>query len=156
MLFHLDRGLVGVLGMLIASTRFRGLMTMPSAARATAIMRSMQTGHPRALTGTRAESRCALGTAYRQGRWVRTGLPHYRAADAESRHNSLPCRRRISFRTSGGDLPSSTVTGPRDDGLVYGDGRAGEDGFLAVRRERLTASVRWRKRQVFVHRADGG
>jgi len=34
MLFHLDRGLVGVLGMLIASTRFRGLMTMPSAARA--------------------------------------------------------------------------------------------------------------------------
>jgi hypothetical protein len=62
MLFHLDRGLVGVLGMLIASTRFRGLMTMPSAARATAIMRSMQTGHPRALTGTRAESRCALGT----------------------------------------------------------------------------------------------
>ena len=62
MLFHLDRGLVGVLGMQIASTRFRGLMTMPSAARATAIMKSMQTGHPRALTGTRAESRCALGT----------------------------------------------------------------------------------------------
>ena len=62
MLFHLDRGLVGVLGMQIASTRFRGLMTMPSAARATAIMRLMQTGHPRALTGTRAESRCALGT----------------------------------------------------------------------------------------------
>jgi hypothetical protein len=62
MLFHLERGLVGVLGMQIASTRFRGLMTMPSAARATAIMRSMQTGHPRALTWTRAESRCALGT----------------------------------------------------------------------------------------------
>jgi hypothetical protein len=62
MLFHLDRGLVGVLGTQVASTRFRELMTMPSAARPTAIMRSMQTGYPRGLTGIRAESRCTLGT----------------------------------------------------------------------------------------------
>jgi len=91
--------------------------------------------NPRALTGTRAESR--------RPRHLHTvkadeSAPAFRTTGPQTRNLAITLFRAAggcSSRTSGGDLPSSTVTGPRDDGLVYGNGRVGKAGFLALRRE---------------------